>query len=151
MKESLSFNSDNEAIIKKRLFRFRLYFAYGFVVLLFAFLIGRMAHLQWYNFERYHGLAEGNRISIETLPPTRGKIYDRNHILLADNQPVYALSMIREKMENVQAFKIALMNLLDNTNPEKIEEYFDIIELIDLDFKMILTENLSCILRSNLI
>ncbi|WP_051144988.1 penicillin-binding protein 2 [Thiomicrorhabdus sp. Kp2] len=124
MKESLNFNSDAETLQKKRRFRFRLYFAYAFVLLLFAFLIGRMAHLQWYNFERYHGLAEGNRISVETLPPTRGKIYDRNHILLADNQPVYALTMIREKMDDIHAFELALMNLLDNTNPEKIEDYF---------------------------
>ncbi|MDX1353182.1 MAG: penicillin-binding protein 2, partial [Thiomicrorhabdus sp.] len=124
MKENLSFNSDAETQQKKRLFRFRLYFAYAFVLLLFAFLIGRMAHLQWYNYERYHGLAEGNRISVETLPPTRGKIYDRNHILLADNQPVYALTMIREKMDDIHAFELALMNLLEHTPPEKIEEYF---------------------------
>lgn len=124
MSDSLNFNSDAETLQQKRLFRFRLYFAYGFVLLLFAFLIGRMAHLQWYNFERYHGLAEGNRISVETLPPTRGKIYDRNHILLADNQPVYALSMIREKMDDIKAFKLELMNLLDTTKPEKIEKYF---------------------------
>ena len=124
MKEALNFNSDAETHLTKRRFRFRLYFAYAFVILLFAFLIGRMAHLQWYNYERYHGLAEGNRISVETLPPTRGKIYDRNHILLADNQPVYALSMIREKMDDIQAFEVALMNLLDHVKPEKIEEYF---------------------------
>ncbi|MEA1989861.1 MAG: penicillin-binding protein 2 [Pseudomonadota bacterium] len=124
MSEQLKFNSDAEAFQQKRLFRFRLYFAYGFVLLLFAFLIGRMAHLQWYNYERYHGLAEGNRISVETLPPTRGKIYDRNHILLADNQPVYALSMIREKMDDIHAFELTLMNLLEGSNPEKIEAYF---------------------------
>ncbi|WP_321324520.1 penicillin-binding protein 2 [Thiomicrorhabdus sp.] len=124
MKETLSFNSDAETHQKKRLYRFRLYFAYGFVLVLFGFLIIRMAHLQWYSYERYHGLAEGNRISVETLPPTRGKIYDRNHILLADNQPVYALTMIREKMDDIHAFELALMQLLDNVKPEKIEEYF---------------------------
>jgi len=124
MSDELNFKSDSEAVQQKRLFRFRLYFAYAFVVLLFAFLIGRMAHLQWYNFERYHGLAEGNRISVETLPPTRGKIYDRNHLLLADNQPVYALNMVREKMDNIGAFELELMKLLDTTSPERIAKYF---------------------------
>ncbi|GAB6069622.1 penicillin-binding protein 2 [Thiomicrorhabdus hydrogeniphila] len=124
MKETLNFNSDAETHQKKRLYRFRLYFAYGFVLLLFAFLIARMAQLQWFDYDRYHGLAEGNRISVETLPPTRGKIYDRNHILLADNQPVYALTMIRENMDDVHAFELALMKLLDNVKPEKIEAYF---------------------------
>lgn len=124
MSERLDFHSDAEAYQQKRLFRSRLYFAYTVVLLLFAFLIGRMAHLQWYDYERYHGLAEGNRISVETIPPTRGKIYDRNHILLADNQPVYTLSMIREKMDDIKAFELALMQLLDTTQPEKIENYF---------------------------
>lgn len=124
MKETLNFNSDAETLQKKRFFRFRLYFAYGFVLILFGLLISRMAYLQWYNYERYHGLAEGNRISVETLPPTRGKIYDRNHILLADNQPVYALTMIREKMDNIHAFELELMQLLDNVKPERIAKYF---------------------------
>jgi len=124
MSEQLNFNSDAETHQKKRLFRFRLYFAYGFVLVLFAFLIGRMAHLQWFNYERYHGLAEGNRISVETLPPTRGKIFDRNHVLLADNQPVFTLSMIREKMVDIHALELALMNLLEQTKPERIEKYF---------------------------
>lgn len=125
MNENLNFHSDAEAHQQKRLFRSRLYFAYGFVILLFGFLIGRMAYLQWFNYEQYHGLAEGNRISVETIPPTRGKIYDRNHILLADNQPVYTLSMIREKMDDIKAFEIALMKLLDTTSPESIEKYFN--------------------------
>ena len=124
LSDSLEFRSDAETHQQKRLFRSRLYFGYALVLLLFSFLIGRMAYLQWINYEQYHGLAEGNRISVETIPPTRGKIYDRNHILLADNQPVYTLNMIREKMQDIKAFEIALMQLLENTPPEKIEQYF---------------------------
>ena len=124
MSERLNFNSDEETFQTKKHFRFRLYFAYGFVLLLFSFLIGQMANLQWYDYDRYHGLAEGNRISVETLAPTRGKIYDRNHILLADNQPVYALNMVREKMDDIDEFKRELMKLLDTVPPERIEKYF---------------------------
>lgn len=124
MSERLNFNSDEETFQTKKHFRFRLYFAYGFVLLLFSFLIGQMANLQWHDYDRYYGLAEGNRISVETLAPTRGKIYDRNHILLADNQPVYALNMVREKMDDIDEFKRELMKLLDTVPPEKIEKYF---------------------------
>lgn len=124
MPERLNFNSDEETFQTKKHFRFRLYFAYSFVLLLFSFLIGQMANLQWYDYDRYHGLAEGNRISVETLAPTRGKIYDRNHILLADNQPVYALNMVREKMDDIDEFKRELMKLLDTVPPERIEKYF---------------------------
>ncbi|WP_232023374.1 penicillin-binding protein 2 [Thiomicrorhabdus aquaedulcis] len=83
-----------------------------------------MGYLQWFNYERYHGLAEGNRISIETLPPTRGKIYDRNHILLADNRPVYTLTMIREKMEDIDALHHALFPILGHVSPEKLADFF---------------------------
>ena len=101
MSDPLKFNSDAEAFQQKRLFRFRLYFAYGFVLLLFVFLISRMAHLQWYNYERYYGLADGNRISLEALPPTRGYPYSGNHIFLADNHPFYPFSMYRENIDDI--------------------------------------------------
>ncbi|WP_319379970.1 penicillin-binding protein 2 [Thiomicrorhabdus sp.] len=124
MNDHLEFHSDQERFRQKHLLKFRLYFAFGFVLILFLFLIGRMAYLQWYNFDRYHGLAEGNRISIETLPPTRGKIYDRNHILLADNQPVYAIKMIREKMTDIDGFQQALQQLMPEIDPASMDKFF---------------------------
>lgn len=125
MSEHLEFNSNSEAFQQKRLFRHRLYFALAFVLLLFSFLIGRMVFLQWFNYDRYQGLAEGNRISVESLPPTRGKIYDRNHVLLADNQPVYALKLIREKMGNVLATQAMITRILDHVPPERIQVFFE--------------------------
>ena len=124
MRKSLKFQSDVDAHQQKRLFRTRLYFGYAVVLLLFGFLIGRMAYLQWFNFEQYHGLSEGNRISVETIPPTRGRIYDRNHILLADNQPVYTLNLIREKIEDVRTLELTLMKLLDTVSTDRIAKYF---------------------------
>ncbi|NPA72510.1 MAG: penicillin-binding protein 2, partial [Gammaproteobacteria bacterium] len=122
MSEHLEFNSESETFEQKKLFRHRLYFALAFVLVLFSFLISRMVQLQWIDYDRYQGLAEGNRISVETLPPTRGKIYDRNHILLADNQPVYALKLIREKMDDIDAMQATTESILDNVSPEKIKK-----------------------------
>ena len=124
MHEHLEFNTDSENFDQKTQFRFRLYVAYAFVLLLFLFLIGRMAQLQWFDYERYQGLAEGNRISVETLAPTRGKIYDRNHILLADNQPVYTLKFIREKMDNIDLALQTTQKILTNIDPEKLHKFF---------------------------
>jgi len=125
MSEHLEFNSDSETFTHKKQFRFRLYVAFIFVLILFSFLIGRMTQLQLFEYERYQGLSEGNRISVETLPPTRGKIFDRNHILLADNQPVYALKLIREKMDNIDAAKLAILVILDNVSPERVHTFFE--------------------------
>ncbi len=124
MPEHLDFNSDSESFHQKKQFQFRLYVAFIFTLILFAILIARMTQLQWLEHERYQGLAEGNRISIETLPPTRGKIFDRNHILLADNQPVYTLKLIREKMDNIDATMLAIQVILDNIEPQRVHEFF---------------------------
>ncbi|VAW44142.1 Peptidoglycan D,D-transpeptidase MrdA [hydrothermal vent metagenome] len=124
MPEHLDFNSDSERFNQKKQFRFRLYVAFIFTLILFAILIARMTQLQWIEHERYQGLAEGNRISIETLPPTRGKIFDRNHVLLADNQPVYALKLIREKMDSIDATMLAIQVILDNVDPKRVHDFF---------------------------
>jgi penicillin-binding protein 2 len=124
MTEHLQFNSDSEVFQQKRQFRFRLYTALLFVLLLFSFLVSRMIQLQWVEYDRYQGLAEGNRISIETLSPTRGRIYDRNHHLLAENQPVYTLEFIREKMDNIDSMQLTIIRILNDVSPEKIHKFF---------------------------
>ncbi|WP_373020806.1 penicillin-binding protein 2 [Thiomicrorhabdus sp.] len=125
MHEHLEFNSDAEALSEKRLFRNRLIFAMLFVITLFSVLIGRMAYLQWIDFERYHLMAEDNRISVETIPPTRGKIYDRNHILLADNQPVFTLKLTREKIEDMALVEDKIKQLLPNFPDEQRQKFFE--------------------------
>ena len=125
MSEHVNFISDRENFEQKRQFRFRLYFAFGFVFLLFLFLIGRMAQLQWLDYDRYQNLADGNRISLEILPPTRGKIFDRNHILLADNQPVYTLKLIREKMDRIDSTLATTQKILTNVSQERLHKFFE--------------------------
>ncbi|BBP45390.1 penicillin-binding protein 2 [Thiosulfatimonas sediminis] len=123
--ERLEFSTDQQNQKRKRQFRSRLVIAFLFVSALFLFLIGRMAYLQWLNYDRYHGLAEGNRISIEVLPPTRGKIYDRNHILIADNQPVFAIKLIREDMSDIGSFEQDLSQILDSYPQAKMDDFFN--------------------------
>ncbi|MDX1347306.1 MAG: penicillin-binding protein 2 [Thiomicrorhabdus chilensis] len=125
MNEHLEFNSDAEAQAEKNLFRNRLIFAFLFVLSLFTVLIGRMAYLQWIDFERYHLLAEDNRISVETLSPTRGKIYDRNRLLLADNQPVFTLKLTREKIEDLAEIEQHLAKLLPNFSESQRSKFFN--------------------------
>ncbi len=124
MNQNLEFNSDAEAFTEKRLFRNRLIFGMLFVLTLFAILIGRMAYLQWIDYERYQLLAEDNRISVETLPPTRGKIYDRNSVLLADNQPVFTLKLTREKISDLAFVEQKLADLLPGLSEKKRQKFF---------------------------
>lgn len=96
---------------EQKLFRRRILWAVAFVLLGFAILFGRMAYLQIMLYDKYKGLAEGNRISIEVIPPVRGRIYDRNHIVLADNRPVYVLSITPEKTPNWEGLLTRLSSL----------------------------------------
>ena len=124
MHEHLDFNSDAEALSEKRLFRNRLIFGLLFVIVLFAVLIARMAYLQWFDYERYQLLAEDNRISVETIPPTRGKIYDRNHVLLADNQPIFTLKLTREKIQDLEFTEHKFTELLPGLSKKKRQKFF---------------------------
>ena len=117
-------NTGEENQKRKSQFKNRLLIAFAFCTLLFLFLSGRMAYLQWINYDRYHGLAENNRISIQVLPPTRGRIFDRNHILLADNQPVFALEMIRKDMKSIDEIQAFTTELLGEGRAERIEKFF---------------------------
>lgn len=108
---------------QKQFFRLRLWIAFVFVILCFSLLAGRMAYLQIFHFDHYHSMAEGNRISVEVIPPTRGKIYDRNHILLADNQPTYALRFTRERNMDIDAVVDLLQTLLPELNPKKLHKF----------------------------
>lgn len=123
MRDSLQFDTSKSLHKKKSQFRFRLIVAFIFVCVLFLFLIGRMAYLQWINFDRYHSLAEGNRINLEIIPPVRGKIYDRNHRLLADNQPVFSLQLIREDMESIDDFEAEIQKILTDMPAERLQKF----------------------------
>ena len=47
----------------------------------------RLAYLQIFRHERYITLAQKNQLAIVPITPSRGLIYDRNGILLAENIP----------------------------------------------------------------
>jgi len=57
----------------------------------------RMRSLQIENADQYRLLAEENRINIQLIPPSRGLIFDRNGVVLAENEQNYRLVMTREE------------------------------------------------------
>ncbi|OEC33276.1 penicillin-binding protein 2 [Pseudomonas cuatrocienegasensis] len=66
-------------------------------LLLTAVLIARMYYLQVVQFEYHSTLAENNRIHVQPVPPTRGLIFDRNGVIVADNRPSFSLTLTRER------------------------------------------------------
>lgn len=101
-----------------RTFRARAIFAFIVVLSAFAVLIGRVYYLQVVEYERYTAISDRNRIQLQPVAPRRGLIYDRNGVLLADNQPTFSVTLLREEIPD-----------LDDT----IERIADLIEISERD------------------
>lgn len=101
-----------------RIFRVRALLAVLLVFALTGLLMGRLAYLQVVQHDVYSTRSEKNRVRIEPLPPTRGLIYDRNGALLAENRPTYNLTLVRERVEDLDATLALLVELLELPDEE---------------------------------
>jgi penicillin-binding protein 2 len=99
---------DNSRALKdpareKKLFANRALIA-GLIILLSAgALLARLYFLQVIDHATYQTLSDKNRMQLQSVPPTRGLIYDRNGVLLADNQPVFSVTLVKERTEDIAA------------------------------------------------
>ncbi len=84
-------------------FRARALFAAFFVVLLLSLIVLRLIQLQVQQHQHFSTLSQENRIKLEALPPTRGRIYDAQGVLLAGNSPAYSLTITLEKVKDLPA------------------------------------------------
>ena len=73
--------------------------SYGVAAILGVLVFG-FWQLQLVQSSHYSDLAEKNRIKEIRLVAPRGKIYDRNHKILADNRPSYNIVYIRENSQH---------------------------------------------------
>lgn len=101
-----------------RIFRTRALLAALVVIVLTSLLMGRLFYLQVTQHEIYTTRSEKNRVRIEPLPPNRGLIYDRNGTLLAENRPTYNLTLVRERVDDLDETLNLLVELLDVPDEE---------------------------------
>ena len=85
------------------MFNFRVAIALIFSLLLILLIVVRLVYLQIVDNDLYTTLSEENRFFISAIPPTRGLIYDRNGVLLAENLPAYNLELTPERIKNIVA------------------------------------------------
>ena len=67
---------------ESRIFFDRVTLGFGFLILLTLFLVARMFYLQILQHDLFVTLSDQNRIQVQSLPPIRGLIYDRNGELI---------------------------------------------------------------------
>lgn len=89
---------------------------------LIALLISRLIYLQIYQYEFYSTASDKNRIYSQSIAPTRGLIFDRNGVLLADNKPSFNLTVVRENVRDMDA-SIGLIQNLIELSDEEVAEY----------------------------
>ncbi len=99
--------------IEQRIFQNRSIVAIFFTLVLFGILIFRLYILQITNHEHFTTLSQNNRVSVQAIPPTRGLIYDRNGIILAENLPSYTLQIIPEQTTDIDGLINDLSLLVD--------------------------------------
>lgn len=107
------FTTIKDSAYELRLFQQRLYISAVVVLILIGLLVYRYADLQIMQFQSFVTQSEKNRVHVQPIAPKRGLIFDRNGILLAENQPSYSLVLIKERVEDLQETLVDLQQLFD--------------------------------------
>lgn len=104
--------------------RGRLQFLAFLILVCLALLAVRYHYLQIEQFDRFATLSDDNRIHVRAVPPTRGLVFDRNGVLLAENRPSYTLSVVPENVVDMQQLldKLSAVVSLSSLDLERFEQ-----------------------------
>ncbi|WP_313302903.1 penicillin-binding protein 2 [Pseudomonas sp.] len=89
------------------------------IMLLICVLIARLYYLQIIQYDYHSTLSENNRVHVQPIPPTRGLIFDRNGVIIADNRPSFSLSMTRERAGNWEQVLDTIVEVLQLTEDDR--------------------------------
>ncbi len=95
------------------LFRSRAIFAALICSTLLLLVAGRLFFLQGVGYSHYETLSTSNRVRLMALAPTRGRVFDRNGVLLAENQPTFSLELTPESVPDLPGTLARLRELLE--------------------------------------
>ena len=94
-----------------------------FICLIFSLTVGRLFWIQIIRGSYYKKLSEENRVKLIANPPIRGRLLDRNGVVLADNKLFYSLAIqprlltksewidLRNSLSDLLNVSIALLKL----------------------------------------
>jgi len=105
------------------LFARRVFFAFIGVIILLLVLFTNIYSLQVDSFDKYQTRSNSNRIKLLPVAPNRGLIYDRNGIILADNKPVFSLTVIPEDVNDLKE-NIKEVSQLLNISEDRQNKFF---------------------------
>ncbi|PST99709.1 penicillin-binding protein 2 [Photobacterium iliopiscarium] len=103
---------------EKDLFIRRAIQAFIGILILTCVLIANLYHLQVQDYSEYKARSHNNSIKLIAVAPNRGRIYDRNGVILADNIPVCSLEIIPYQVKNLPQVLLQLQSLLGISDKE---------------------------------
>ena len=102
---------DREA--ERAIFSSRLFVASIVCLVLFAILLINLFNLQVMQHDYFSSRADGNRLHSQYVAPSRGLIFDSAGALLADNQPIFNLTVVSEQVPDLNASLALVGELID--------------------------------------
>jgi len=78
-------------------------------------LTGRLAQLQVIQAQQYATLASNNQFNFRLVPPPRGRILDRNGVVIAGNRPSFRVLVVRDETKDLDQTLDLLGRLLPDT------------------------------------
>ncbi len=105
--------------VERRVFLSRLFIGAGIAAVLVCVLISRMVYLQVEQHAYYTTKSDSYRIHTLPVAPNRGRIYDRNVILLADNKPSYNLTVVKESARSIDESLDLLATMIELTEDDR--------------------------------
>ncbi|MCB1196988.1 MAG: penicillin-binding protein 2 [Deltaproteobacteria bacterium] len=90
----------------------------------FFVLLFRVWQLQILHGQKWYAFSEENRIKLKTIPAVRGRIFDRNHKMIAESRPSYDLIMVPNKAgKNIDQALLAVSKLIGWNYEEAKKNY----------------------------
>ncbi|MDI9246226.1 penicillin-binding protein 2 [Marinobacter sp. CHS3-4] len=111
-----------DTVAERRLFQRRTVVMLVLVFVMLGLLVARMYQLQVVEHDVYTTLSDKNRVQVQSVSPPRGLIYDRNGELLAENRPVFSVTLVPERVGNMDETLAKLQQLLE-VSEEDMERF----------------------------
>ena len=113
-------DSDQET----HLIRGRILFAGIAILILLLIILYRIFYLQVVQHAHFTTLSQSNRVKIIPIPPTRGLIFSRDKVLLADNRSSFSLELTPENIPNLDDTIARLRKIIkiDDANVERFKQ-----------------------------
>jgi penicillin-binding protein 2 len=132
-----------DPVRESRIIRRRLLVSMLLVIVAFGLLASRVAWLQVVSYQHYSTLSQNNRVRLVPAPPTRGLIYDRNGVVLAENITAHGLVLTPEQVPDIEDTLRRLGEIVE-LRPADLERFHELYrrqpEFLEIPLRLDLTD-----------